>query len=275
VQNLDKESVYPLGTQYLVPVGRGANLGSEVMRNLFLRQNQFLRNTKMQLIHNLNDMDEILSLDLNEHVDLDPEYMTLRSILRSFKVRVTPVIQSIERTAESGTYKLLYHVAMEKHVNDLMEGIDEHIRHIGDWETCDTHYRYHTNEKFTPHSQLTRANENPSIWSSYAIKLSGSAVPAVETDKTMNAPPPRSIRNVQVSYSAITQKNTGTKTVATASTAPETEESSTSSIRNTDDNENDSGMQQLKRKLSEIDLERSQFNTQQQKVKDDVSTLTQ
>jgi hypothetical protein len=85
-QNLEEESGNPLGTQYLVLVGRGANLGSEVMRNLFLRQNQFLRNTKMQLVHNLNDMDEILSLDLHEHVDIDPEYLTLRNILRSFKV---------------------------------------------------------------------------------------------------------------------------------------------------------------------------------------------
>jgi hypothetical protein len=85
-QNLDEESGNPLRTQYLVPVGRDANLGSEVIRNLFLQQNQFLRNTKMQLIHNLNDMDEILSLDLNEHVDLDPEYLTLRNILQSFKV---------------------------------------------------------------------------------------------------------------------------------------------------------------------------------------------
>jgi hypothetical protein len=41
-QNLDEESGNPLGTQYLVPVGCGANLGSEVMWNLFLRQNQFL-----------------------------------------------------------------------------------------------------------------------------------------------------------------------------------------------------------------------------------------
>jgi septal ring factor EnvC (AmiA/AmiB activator) len=97
----------------------------------------------------------------------------------------------------------------------------------------------------------------------------------VETDKTMNAPPPRSILNVQVSYSAITQRNTWPKTVATASTAPEIAESSTSSFSNTNDNEDDNGMQQLKRKLAEIDLERSQFKTQQQKVEDNVSTLTQ
>jgi hypothetical protein len=115
-KKLDEESGNPLGTQYLVPVGRGANLGSEVMRNLFLRQNHFLRNNKMQLVHNLNDIDKILSLDLKEHVDLDPEYLSLSNILRSFKVRGNPVIQSIERAAESGTYKLLYHAAMGKNM---------------------------------------------------------------------------------------------------------------------------------------------------------------
>jgi hypothetical protein len=156
-----------------------------------------------------------------------------------------------------------------------MEGIDEHIRQVGDWETCDTHYRYHVNEKVTPYSQLTRVNENPNLWSSYAVKLGGSAAPAVETDKTMNAPPPRSICNVQISYSAITQKHTGSKTAATSSTAPETATSSTSSIINTHNNEDDNGMQQLKRKLVEIDQERSQFKTQHQKVENDIGTLTQ
>jgi septal ring factor EnvC (AmiA/AmiB activator) len=97
----------------------------------------------------------------------------------------------------------------------------------------------------------------------------------VDTGKKKNAPTPRSIRSVQVSYSAITHKNTGPKTAATTSTAPKTADSSTSSISNTSDNEFDNGMQQLKRKLAEIDQERSQFKTQQQKVEDDVSTLTQ
>jgi hypothetical protein len=58
----------------------------------------------MQFVRNLNDMDQILSLDLNGHVDIVPEYLTLRSIIRSFKVRGKPVIQSIERTVETGTY---------------------------------------------------------------------------------------------------------------------------------------------------------------------------
>jgi chromosome segregation ATPase len=91
----------------------------------------------------------------------------------------------------------------------------------------------------------------------------------------MNVPPPRSICNAQVSYIAIAQKNTGSKTAATASTTPETAASSTSSISDAHNDEDNDIMQQLKRKLAEIDQERRQFKTQQQKVEDGVRTLTQ
>jgi hypothetical protein len=113
-----------------------------------------------------------------------------------------------------------------------------------------THYRYHVNEKFTPHSQLTRVNENPYLWSSYAVKLSGSAAPAVEADKTMNVPSPGSIRNVQVSYIVITHKHTGPKTDATMSTATETAASSTSSISNTHNNKDVNDLQQINHRLA-------------------------
>ena len=96
-------------------------------------------------------------------------------------------------------------------------------------------------------------------------------------------PPPRTVRNVQVSYSAMAQKNIGVKTATTASsnpatattasTTPVTTTSTTSSISNTQENE--SGIQQLKRKLDEIDQERIKFKSQQQKVEDNISTLTQ
>jgi hypothetical protein len=69
-----------------------------------------------------------------------------------------------------------------------MEGIDDHIQQVGNWETCNTEYRFHINVKVTPHRQLTRANENQDFWSSYAIKLSSSTAPTVETDNTMNSP---------------------------------------------------------------------------------------
>jgi hypothetical protein len=67
------------------------------------RHNQFLRSTKMKLVHNLGDMDEVLNLDLNEHLDISDEYLTLSNILRSFKVKGSPVILSVEKTNTLGT----------------------------------------------------------------------------------------------------------------------------------------------------------------------------
>jgi hypothetical protein len=40
----------------------------------------------MKLVHNMGYMYEVLDLELNEHVDISDEYLTLQSILRSFKV---------------------------------------------------------------------------------------------------------------------------------------------------------------------------------------------
>jgi hypothetical protein len=62
----------------------------------FHLQKQFLRNTKMQLVHNLSDMGDILTLELKEHVAIASEYLTLRNIIHSFKVGGDPALQSIE-----------------------------------------------------------------------------------------------------------------------------------------------------------------------------------
>jgi hypothetical protein len=97
---LDKDSGNLLAYKYLVPVECGANLGSEVLCNLFLQKNQFLRNTNMQLVHNLYAMDDFFSLDLNKHVDIAPENLTIGNIICSFKVRGEPVIHSIQQMVE-------------------------------------------------------------------------------------------------------------------------------------------------------------------------------
>jgi hypothetical protein len=69
---------------------------------------------KYRLVHSINGMEDILSLGLNAHFNITPEYLTIRSIICNFQVQGEPVIQSIEQTVETGTYKFLYHVGMEK-----------------------------------------------------------------------------------------------------------------------------------------------------------------
>jgi hypothetical protein len=76
------------------------------MTKIFHGQNQFLRSTKMKLVHKLGDMDEVLYLELNEHVDISDEYLTLPNILRRFKVKGNPVILSVENTNTVGIYPL-------------------------------------------------------------------------------------------------------------------------------------------------------------------------
>jgi hypothetical protein len=137
-QRIEESSGNPLASQYFVPIGRGADLFTTAMTKIFHGQNHFLRSTKMKLVHNLGDMDEVLDLELSEHVDISDEYLTLRNILRSFKVKNTPVIQSIENTNTPGTYRFLYDESMEKYIADLLSNLDSHIKDICEWDATDT-----------------------------------------------------------------------------------------------------------------------------------------
>jgi hypothetical protein len=82
----------------------------------------------MKLVHNLGDMDKVLDLELNEHVDILDEYLTLRNILRSFKVKEKHVILSVEKTNTPGTYRFLFDETMEKYMVDLLSNLDSHIK---------------------------------------------------------------------------------------------------------------------------------------------------
>jgi hypothetical protein len=87
-----REDMVKLASQLFDPVGRGSDLGTIGMTKIFHGQNQNLRSTKMKLMHNLGYMDKVLDLELNEDVDISDEYLTLRNILRSFKVKGSLVI---------------------------------------------------------------------------------------------------------------------------------------------------------------------------------------
>jgi hypothetical protein len=85
-------------------------------------------------------MDKVLDLELDKHVDISDEYIALRNILRSFKVKGNPAIVSVEKTNTPGTYRFLYDEKMEKYMVDLLSNLDSHIKDIGEWEKSDGHY---------------------------------------------------------------------------------------------------------------------------------------
>jgi hypothetical protein len=175
-QRIEDESGNRLDGQYFVPVGRRADLGTSAMNNIFHKQNQFLRTTKIKLVHNLGEIDEVLDIEINEHVDIPHEYRTLCNILRSFRVKNNQVIIMVEKTNTVGTYGFLYHQNMEKYMFDLLSNIDDHIKDTGDWSACDNHYRFNTGEKVTP-DDVMRSAGNSLFWKSYADGISAGPTP--------------------------------------------------------------------------------------------------
>jgi hypothetical protein len=175
------------------------------MTSIFHGHNQVLCSTKMKLVHNLGDMDGVLQLELNEHVDISDGYLTLRNILKGLKVKGDPVILSVEKTNTLGTYRFLYKETMEKYMVDFPRNLDSHIKYIGDWEESDRHYRYNKLERATSDDVMRNA-ENSGFWKNYTATIdSCTTAPLPGADANLNKPPQRGPR-MFISYSAVVQK---------------------------------------------------------------------
>jgi hypothetical protein len=207
-QRIEEERDNPLGGQYFVPVGGGADLETNAITNIFHKQKQFLRTTKMKLVHKLGEMDEGFDIDLNDHVDIPHEYRTLRNILRSFRVKNNQVILLVDKTNTIGTYRFLYHENMGKYMVDLLSNIDEHIKDNGDWDACVNHYQFNSVEKVTP-NDVMRDADNSSFWKSYADVVSAGPTP-IETVVDPTKPPARRPRTI-ASYAAAVVHKQSTK----------------------------------------------------------------
>jgi hypothetical protein len=227
----------------------------------------------MKLLHNLGDVDEVLDLELNEHVDISDEYLTLCNILRSFKVKGNPVILSVEKTNTLRNYRFLYEETMEKYVVDLLSNLDSRIKYIADWEESDGHYRYNILEQVTP-DDVMRNKVNSGFWKKYAATIdSCTTAPLPGADANLKTPPPRRPR-MFISYSAVVQKESSTKTKQQRQNMDATIAASIISGAS-EAVPAFEGIVDLKRKLAEIDAERSRYSAQQQKVEDDLINLTQ
>jgi hypothetical protein len=80
------------------------------------------------MVHNLGEMDEVMDIELNKHVDVPHECRTLRNILRSFRVKDNQVILVVKKTNMVGTHRFLYHEKREKYMVDLLNNIDDHVK---------------------------------------------------------------------------------------------------------------------------------------------------
>jgi hypothetical protein len=76
------------GTLYgktFITFGKEGDMGDVIMPNVIQQQNKFLAETKQRIVHNLNDVDEIIEIALVEDVDMDPARITLRDIFFNYQ----------------------------------------------------------------------------------------------------------------------------------------------------------------------------------------------
>jgi hypothetical protein len=160
---------------------------------------------------------------------------------------------------------------MEKYMADLLINIDEHIKDTGDSDACDNHYRFNSGKKMTP-DDVMRDTGNSSFWKSCADGISAGPTP-IETGVDLTKPPARRPRTI-VSYAAVVQKQS-TKGNSQNNQSVDATKTASTIIGDSDGPRNEADIEDLKRKLAEIDTHRDNYEKQQQKVEDDVSTLTE
>jgi hypothetical protein len=117
----------------------------------------------------------------------------------------------LKRLIPQGTYHFLYEETIEKYMVNLLSNLDSHIKDIGDWEESNGHYRYNILEQVTP-DDIMRNVENSGFWKKYAATIDAcTPAPLPGAEANMNTPPQRQ-PSMFLSYSAVVQKKSSTKT---------------------------------------------------------------
>jgi hypothetical protein len=100
------------GTLYgktFIPFRKEVDMGDAIMTNVIQQQNKFLAETKQRIVHNLNDVDEIIEIALGEDVYMDPAGIMLRDIFFNYHAKNgNRLIDAIEKTSTGGTYRFLF-----------------------------------------------------------------------------------------------------------------------------------------------------------------------
>jgi hypothetical protein len=86
-QQLDAKTGGSLFSKKFIPFGKEGDLDDDIMTAIISKQNRFLKNSKQRIIHNLNDIDEIVEISLADDVDMDMEasVVTICEVLYNHK----------------------------------------------------------------------------------------------------------------------------------------------------------------------------------------------
>jgi hypothetical protein len=174
-------------------------------------------------------------------------------------------------------------------VDAMLASIDGDLDKIGQWEECNTDYRYLPSNPITVIVSIPRSNPT-TLWDKHLSAFQAGPVPGELSTANLQLPDPRRNAWAKVSYSniargtvstdqnypttKITRENITGQTQATA-TVPESVENSLGSGPTANQPEwAISGLSNLKRKMDNIDQERGLIKDEYAKLEDEVSSVT-
>jgi hypothetical protein len=209
-QQLDaKTGGYLFGKKF-IPFGKEGDLGDDIMMAIISKQNRFLKKSKQRIIHNLNDIDEIVEIILADDVDMNMEALgvTIREVLYNHKEsKGAQLFESIEKTNTGGTHRVLFDETKTVEVDALLDNLDGSLASLGNWTNCHTHYRYHTNEEIhivgnAPRPSATR--NTSAFWTSHLTEFQIQGIPVeIDTSAMLHTPKAKRAPWVKASYSDI------------------------------------------------------------------------
>jgi hypothetical protein len=253
------------------------------------QQHKFLAETKHRIVHNINDVDEIIEIALGEDVYMDPAGIMLRDIFFNYHDKNGKrLIDTIEKTSTGGTYRFLFQQNKTEEVDKMLEHIDETLTSIGDWEECHTHFRYLPSIPISVVGWIPRTTQS-AFWANNLSQFS-SAIPSEISTEFLKQPQTKHAAWTKVSYSDAAKGAQCQDTTAKAVSTSQHSDRSYASKSNNDSNSSASksgdsnkhvqpegaipGLSKLKRKLAEIDKERELYKIEQTKMEDKISTFT-
>jgi hypothetical protein len=248
------------------------------MTHIIEQQNLYLRTTKQRIVRNLNDIDDEINFETRDDVNMEGSGTTIREMfMNHLDTKGNTLFHSMEHTTNSDVYRLLFDESNTEQVDTLFSKIDESLDAMADWDNVNSHYRYHSHEKVNIFGIQPRG-EQSDFWK-----------------KHLHQPPKgrKNYNRVQPSYSDIVRgrgsnKNDSDIMVPTAakiatqqttqkpapSPGPQVSPTQQPSPASPSSEGAMSRLANVKRKLAEIDKERGKIIFSQQKIKDNVSEMT-
>jgi hypothetical protein len=293
--NLSTKNGGSLASNFLIPFGKKSTLEDSEMTHIIEQQNLYLQTTKQRIVRNLNEIDDEINFETHNDVNMEGSGTTIREMfMKHLDNKGNALFHSMKHTNNSDVYQLLFDESNTDQVDTLLGTIDESLDAMGDWDNADSHYRYHSHEKVNIF-RIQPRGEQSDFWKKHPAGFVKNPIPSVIDTSQLHQPPKgrKNSNRVQPSYSDIARGHgpnendsdiTGPTAAETAtqhtkqkpapSPGPQVSPTQQTGPASPSSKGAMSGLANVKRKLAEIDKEREKFIFSQQKIKDDVSEMT-